>query len=67
MDSEAGKKLTKRRGGSLRFLSVRRKKNGAISKKTFFYWIVTLVILAGLGFWYYVSVTDIAQEIQESL
>ena len=39
----------------------------AITKKIFFYWIIALVILAGLGFWYYVSVTDIAQEILESL
>ena len=35
-----------------------------LHKETFFYWIIALVILAGLGFWYYVPVTDIAQEIQ---
>lgn len=37
----------------------------AHTKKTIFYWIIALAILVGLGFWYYVSVTDIAQEIQE--
>lgn len=67
MDSEAGKHLTKRRGGSLRLLSVRRKRDMAITKKTFFYWIVALAILGGLGFWYYGSVTGTAQEIQDSI
>jgi len=39
----------------------------AISRKTFFYWIVALAILGGLGFWYYGSVTGTAQEIQDSI
>lgn len=67
VDSEAGEHLAKRRGGSLRLLSVRRKRDMAITKKTFFYWIVALAILGGLGFWYYGSVTGIVQEIQDSI
>jgi len=39
----------------------------AITKKTIFYWIIALAISGGLGFWYYVSVTDTAQEIQDSI
>jgi len=38
----------------------------ALTKKMVVYWIVALAILGGLGFWYYGSVTDNAQEIQNS-
>jgi len=41
-------------------------RNTVISKKTIFYWIVALAVSGGLGFWYYVAVTTVAQEIQAS-
>lgn len=41
--------------------------NMAITKKKIFHWMVALAILGGFGFWYYISVTGIAEEIQKSL